>query len=304
MSKFLQEFRSQLYKILTTSFTFLMLISDGSADTLVGTVTNEVTKEPVVGAEVLVLGVNLSAVTDTNGLYQIENLPQGSYDILFGATNYRQTVIKDFSTIGTFVNLENFSAQVQTGAVVLSWSVRQNSTIVGYNLYRGIRKKGSEIAGLIRVNSRLIAGESPFHYLDMDVRAPGNYEYQLMAVDPTGREAFFGKLTVEVHNEAHIPQRVDLYQNYPNPFNPSTQIAYDVSPTSSRSGFGEDVRLHVYNNRGQLVRTLVDKNQSPGYYVVTWSGNDDAGVPVANGPYFFRLQVGNITLTRTMSLVK
>ena len=89
-----------------------------------------------------------------------------------------------------------------------------------------------------------------------------------------------------------LPERVQLRQNYPNPFNPSTTIDYQVS----RAGA---VRLHIYNVAGQLLVTLVDGFQGPGYYRVHW---DAPGMP--SGTYFYRLQAEGEVHTNRMVLVR
>ena len=90
-----------------------------------------------------------------------------------------------------------------------------------------------------------------------------------------------------------------LRQNVPNPFNPSTFIDYRV-PVSGT------VRSGVYNTVGQLVRTLVQGDQSVGTYRVDWDGRDAAGRAVASGVYLYRLEMpqAGLVQTRYMSLVR
>jgi endonuclease I len=88
------------------------------------------------------------------------------------------------------------------------------------------------------------------------------------------------------------PEKTKLDQNYPNPFNPSTEIQY----TLTNSG---KVELSVYNLLGQNVATLVNRNQVPGNYSVTFTGD---GIP--SGIYFYRLTTESGVLTRRMTLVK
>ncbi|KPL17814.1 MAG: hypothetical protein AMJ92_10840 [candidate division Zixibacteria bacterium SM23_81] len=112
----------------------------------------------------------------------------------------------------------------------------------------------------------------------------------------------FGILTgVEPQN--HIggmhPKGFALLPNYPNPFNPETVIGYRLNleePTH--------VSLMVFNLLGQQVRTLMSSGQSSGEYQVIWDGRDDAGIPLASGVYFLRLQVGTAGQTRKMVLTR
>jgi hypothetical protein len=81
-----------------------------------------------------------------------------------------------------------------------------------------------------------------------------------------------------------VPKAFILDQNYPNPFNPTTTIQYHVSTT-------DIVRLKVFNNLGQEVATLVNKEQTPGTYTATWDASN-----AASGAYFYRLEVGSSVL--------
>jgi hypothetical protein len=88
-----------------------------------------------------------------------------------------------------------------------------------------------------------------------------------------------------------------LYQNQPNPFNPTTTIPYDVSERAR-------VRLEVFDVRGALVRTLVDRVESPGHKRVQWDARDGHGRLVASGVYFFRARIGHFAATRRMTMIK
>ena len=90
-----------------------------------------------------------------------------------------------------------------------------------------------------------------------------------------------------------VPDAFILEQNYPNPFNPVTTIQYRVSTT-------DVVRLKVFNNLGQEVASLVNKEQTPGVYAATWDASK-----VASGTYIYRLEVGsNIFPAKKAVLIK
>ncbi len=98
-----------------------------------------------------------------------------------------------------------------------------------------------------------------------------------------------------------IPANYFLSQNYPNPFNPTTVISYQLPATG---GQRSAVSLKVYNVLGQEVRTLVDEEQPPGYYSVSWDGRDSEGEEVCSGVYFYRLKAGGFTKSRRMLLLR
>ena len=83
-------------------------------------------------------------------------------------------------------------------------------------------------------------------------------------------------------------ERSQIKQNRPNPFNNNTLITYQILSRKSPANVG----LEIYNNRGQLVRTLVSEEKTNGNYIVYWNGTDDNGLPMGSGFYFCCLRVG------------
>ena len=102
-----------------------------------------------------------------------------------------------------------------------------------------------------------------------------------------------------VEDENAIPDEYSLSQNYPNPFNPTTTIAYSIKDQAH-------VSLKVYNVAGQLVRTLVNEQQTPQVenFRVTWDGRNDLGSSVSSGVYFYKLVTKNFSQTKKMVLLK
>lgn len=94
-----------------------------------------------------------------------------------------------------------------------------------------------------------------------------------------------------------LPEGFSLNQNYPNPFNPTTNISF-VLPQA------EEVRLEIFNVRGQRVARLLDQTMSAGEHTIEWNGTTDGGSHVASGVYFYRISAGEYTDTRKMTLLK
>ncbi len=135
-------------------------------------------------------------------------------------------------------------------------------------------------------------------------RLPG-YDSTVVAftINQTGIYGVGGK-TAEVpitgiHQDASpgVPQSVVLMPNYPNPFNGGTWIRYYLPR-------GQRVSLTVYDVQGRRIRTLVDDRQPAGWHQVRWSGNNQQGVPVSSGIYFYELKTGEYRLVRKMMFVQ
>ena len=103
----------------------------------------------------------------------------------------------------------------------------------------------------------------------------------------------------DVEKENVIPTEFKLEQNYPNPFNPSTNIKYVISSNAF-------VTLKVYDVLGNEVTTLVNEEKSAGNYDVRFdisklSANTQG---LSSGIYFYRLQTGDLSITKKMTFVK
>ncbi len=94
-----------------------------------------------------------------------------------------------------------------------------------------------------------------------------------------------------------LNSNIVLRQNYPNPFNPETTISFSI-PTSSQ------VKLDVYNVRGQYIDTIVEDNLNAGNHEFVWNGKDRFGKQVGSGVYLYKLKTNTDTLTKRMLLLK
>jgi len=82
-----------------------------------------------------------------------------------------------------------------------------------------------------------------------------------------------------------------LKQNCLNPFTPAPR--------------GGQVSLAIYNTRGQLVRTLVEGREKPGYKSFRWDGRDSRGEYVASGVYLYVLKVDHrLVETGKMAVIR
>jgi len=84
-----------------------------------------------------------------------------------------------------------------------------------------------------------------------------------------------------------------LSRVYPNPFSSDTKIEYKLEEAAQ-------VKLSVYNQRGQLVKQLVSGGKSAGTHTVSWDGRDTQGRKVSNGIYFARLISGKESSQRKL----
>ncbi len=112
------------------------------------------------------------------------------------------------------------------------------------------------------------------------------------------RDIFVAKLG-EV-NSISLPDIISfsgIRSIYPNPFNPLTTIDYEISMPA-------DVKIEVYNNRGQLVRNFILGYKEQGNYKLTWEGEDNNGCLCSTGIYYIRMQAGKEIYTKKAVLLK
>ncbi len=122
-------------------------------------------------------------------------------------------------------------------------------------------------------------------------------------LDPTQTDTSLGRrpptAPTAVHEQAQdsTPRDFALDPNYPNPFNSSTTFGYRLDKASK-------VQLEIYDSQGQKVKTLVDRNEGPGFYRLEWDGTNTGGYPVATGVYLLRLQSQEAVEVHKMLLLK
>jgi len=105
-----------------------------------------------------------------------------------------------------------------------------------------------------------------------------------------------GASDVEI-NRFDIPNTYILFQNFPNPFNPETNIEYQLPEKVQ-------VRIDIFNLKGQKIRTLLNTVQDGGCHVVRWDGRDEVGTKVVSGVYLYQIKAGSFVCTRKMALMK
>ena len=145
---------------------------------------------------------------------------------------------------------------------------------------------------------------------DPDILVPSQTGYNFIdykrPIGTIGWSHFKGNIrrtgnTFDMTSVEEIPEGIvmvtSLLGNYPNPFNPETKISFTLGKESN-------VRLAIYNIKGQLVKSLVEERMPVGEHSIIWNGVDDRGRAVSSGLYFYTLQSDDYRSTRKMMLLK
>jgi len=94
------------------------------------------------------------------------------------------------------------------------------------------------------------------------------------------------------NNQNTVPIRHTISKIYPNPFNPETTIQFELA-------FDDDIRITVYDLLGRETNKVVDSKLQAGRYKVKFNG-----ISLSSGIYICRLESKNITLSKTIVLIK
>jgi len=140
-------------------------------------------------------------------------------------------------------------------------------------IYHGTIAKRLGIDLAIRAFARICpkASEIEFHILGT---GEGIELIKILKYTPTAVEP----------GSSDLPDAFTLFANYPNPFNLSTTICYSL-PASA------DIRLSIYNLKGEKVRTLIHQHQSAGTFEISWNGRNDNNVHVPSGIYIYSMEI-------------
>ena len=182
----------------------------------------------------------------------------------------------------------NFTAVLDTNDILLSWNKNTEADFNHYNLYRDTTEN------FTADSTTFAAALTDTFYLHIRPEGIENLYFKLTAVDNQGNES---EPSEELHiiltgtrtNEQFTISNYKLFQNYPNPFNPSTKIGYRLK----ERGY---VKLYVYDIKGELVETLVNKYQEGGYYEVNFDAsriqNSESSIKnLASGIYIYQIMV-------------
>mgnify|MGYP003572904220 CR=1 FL=1 len=192
--------------------------------------------------------------------------------------------------------LASFAGEVTIDEEVrLEWTVSSQTNNLGWEVFRSTDNEVFE-----RV-SPLISGDGTsdvartFEFVDAGLPAADVAFYYLRQIDLDGSAARSD--VIQVSLQKALPLASALMQNYPNPFNPETTIHFDLATGSS-------VRLRVFDATGQVVRTLVREALPAGSYTEIWDGQNEQGVQVGSGVYFYELRAGAFTSMKKMTLLQ
>ena len=212
-----------------------------------------------------------------------------------------------YPTTSEFPNFwENSLALINDGNnhPKLVWAPHpNNNNIQGYRIYK--MKSHSQFSLLTTLS------KSSLEYTDLEEEFPTynpnnpivNIQYKVVGVLSNNLETQSSNIVStyvvgipfkngQNKTSSTFNHELSLNQNYPNPFNPSTRIDYSLKHP-------DYVKLIIFDNLGQEVKTLVNSFQVNGSYSVTL---DLSNYP--SGIYYYTLITSSKVISKKLSLIK
>lgn len=186
--------------------------------------------------------------------------------------------------------LQNSSARIEGGRVLLSWTLSEIDDGVRFLVSRATAPgwifEPMEDIPIIRDGLSFICTD--------DRVEPGvEYRYTVEVETDDSLILLFQTEVLEVPAAS-----LTLHQNHPNPFNPATTISYYLPESGP-------VTIEIFDVSGRLVRRLLDNAwRERGSCTISWDGRSDDGLAAASGLYLLRLGAGKETRKRKMMLLR
>ncbi len=195
------------------------------------------------------------------------------------------------------VQLLYLNGEQQNGSALLTWATATESNNSGFVVQRQRANTDDQFENLGFVASKVTnsSTETGYGYIDRSV-TPGTYNYRLLQTDENGAQHYSNQVQLTVD----APTGASLSQNYPNPFTPgvgTTEFDYTITTAAPAS-------LIIYNELGEVVKTLVNGNVGQGSYSVRWDGMDERGTPVSSGSYICKLICGEYSSSVKVTVSK
>ena len=196
-------------------------------------------------------------------------------------------------------------ARTDVDGVVLTWSgpgENQGAAARRYVVYRVRSAESPDPEEAVQDVAHVLAITGDTMITDNPGIAEDPYHYFITAASSNSIESEVSNIVVvegrTVTVERSEVPSVALFQNFPNPFRTRTEIRFSLEHSQS-------VSLSVYDITGRRVATLVHSRfYKAGEHVLYFEGNDEAGVPLASGTYYYRLATENWSSTRGMVLLR
>ena len=222
----------------------------------------------------------LTSLPDLTGMPRLHTVHASSNRLSFEDVEQHAR----FSGTFTYAPQDAVPVRVARSASHVTFSVRVGGTANEYQWYREGFLDDEAIAGATADTLAVPLSDPPtrYHCKITNAKAPDLTLYS--------ERASSGEVYTSIAKEDALTFAV--HANYPNPFSEATEIAFEA-PEAAR------VRITVYDALGRRVDEVLDRTVAPGRYRVAYAARN-----LAPGTYFYHIEMGRFSETRTMVLVR
>ena len=94
-----------------------------------------------------------------------------------------------------------------------------------------------------------------------------------------------------------LPDQITVRPSFPNPFNNETRITFSIPHDMF-------VSINIFNLKGELINTLMNKQKTQGSHSIIWTGIDNQSRQVSSGTYFLTVYAGEYRNISKIILLK
>jgi hypothetical protein len=190
-------------------------------------------------------------------------------------------IFVDPSTIP--VELESFTASVNSNFVTLNWVTATELNNTGFDIEQSIDNSSWNKIGFVNGNGTTT--EKSFYTFTVKNPFEGNSYYRLKQIDYDGTFTYSNVVSVSVG----LLNDFSLEQNYPNPFNPATIIKYNIPEEST-------VQIKIFNVVGEVVTELINEVESSGSHQKIFNASN-----LTSGIYFVKMNATTLNSGKAYS---
>jgi len=213
------------------------------------------------------------------GFYD-QNLPNGVYVYGITAVYYNQE--SEIAYTNEVAIQQDFdppqSLEVDSFSAVFTWNTFPDSYPNGFNIYLDDMAQGNTTG-----NEWQFEDLSSGHIYHAGVQAV--YDFGTSEIVET-IFAFQGTVVTDDLLTCR------LTGNYPNPFNPVTTIYFEMTQNAN-------VKIDIYNLKGQKVKSLLNSDLEAGKHSITWNAENQS-----SGIYLLNYKSGETLITHKLILLK
>lgn len=168
-----------------------------------------------------------------------------------------------------------------------------------------IVSSSTEVGGVTQLNFKIpLNSGDPYDR----ILVIGNTYNIILARGFNGGDSFTSSHAARAGAQITIPQITSVQDevlpipdfsinSFPNPFSSETRIALQLKSEAV-------LRAHIYNLRGQLIKSYPSLQLGQGENLLVWDGNDNRGKALPDGIYFFSANVSGQVHTHRLLLLR